>query len=86
MNNGNNGKGSQKLEIKIDHVIKNLFYFTISFKRSEFLEDTYLSVVFMALRKETPAKDLALQKQPFPDVYKKCFLKNLLKPTENTCT
>ena len=25
-----NGKGSQKLEIKIDHVVKNLFYFTIS--------------------------------------------------------
>ena len=25
-----NGKGSRKLEIKIDHVVKNLFYFTIS--------------------------------------------------------
>ena len=25
-----NGKGSRKLETKIDHVVKNLFYFTIS--------------------------------------------------------
>ena len=28
-----------------------------------------------ALRKEAPAKDVALQKQPFPDVYKKVLLK-----------
>ena len=40
-----------------------------------------MSVLFIALRKETPAKDLALQKQPFPDVYKKDILKNFLKLT-----
>ena len=32
-----------------------------------------------ALRKETPTKDVAIQKQPFPDVYKKGLLKNFLK-------
>ena len=41
----------------------------------------YLSVLFIALRKETPTKDLALHKQPFPDVYKKDLVKNFLKLT-----
>ena len=33
-----------------------------------------------------PAEHLPLQKQPFPDVYKKGLLKNFLKLTGNTCT
>ena len=41
----------------------------------------YLSVLFIALRKEAPAKDLALQKQPFPDVYKIDLFKKFLKLT-----
>ena len=51
------------------------------FKLSGILEGIYLSILFIELRKETPAKDLALQKQPFPDVYKKDLLKNFLKLT-----
>ena len=33
------------------------------------------------LRKQAQAKDLALQEQPFPDVYKKGLLKNFIKFT-----
>ena len=40
-----------------------------------------MSVLFVEFQKETPAKDLALQKQPFQNVYKKDLLKNFLKPT-----
>ena len=56
----------------------------ILFKRSGILQDMYFSVLFIALRKETPTKDLAPQKHPFPDVYKKDLLiiKNFLKPPE----
>ena len=56
----------------------------ILLKRSGILEDIYLSVLFIALRKETPTKDHALQKQPFPDVYKKDVLKNFLKLIRKT--
>ena len=41
----------------------------------QFLHGETIIKHFEALRKEAPAIDLALQKQPFPDVYKKLFLR-----------
>ena len=61
---------------------RRYFQKIILFERSGILEDIHLSILFIALQKETPTKDLALQKHPFPDVYKKDLLKNFLKLTE----
>ena len=42
-----------------------------------------MSVLFIALRKETPTKDLAPKKHPFTDVNKEDLLRNFLKLTGN---
>ena len=64
-------------------VSSGIFKKEILFKRSGILEDIYLIILGKpeALQKETPAKDLALQKQPFQDVYKIGLLKHSLKLT-----